>query len=66
VSSTKSSWKTRARTPIAASIQPYSASRFGERALQRLASHAPSAIPPMKAASTNDCENAAAPRNSLR
>jgi len=34
--------------------------------LARLASQAPSAMPPMKAASTKDCAKAAEPRKSLR
>ena len=51
--------------PAAAGLRQVSY-QIVNRALQRLASQAPSAMPPMKAASTKDCANAAAPRKSLR
>ena len=66
VAATKSGWKTSARMPTAASVAAYATSGAFQRVDHRLASQEPSAIPPMKMASTSVCAYAACPRKSFR
>ncbi len=49
------SWKKSEVTPIAASISAYARSRSRSRGDSRLAAQAPTAMPPMKIASTRVC-----------
>ncbi len=48
-------WKTSASTPMPSSAMAYPSSRLEMRWVKRLTSHDPSAMPPMKIASTSVC-----------